>query len=60
MGFFDLSYAASVPGQNPMVRLDPKSMAIVQKAIAKAVRTTSATLLPKVAERDRHGEWSFK
>jgi len=60
MEFFDLWYHAAVPGQNPMVKISLEALAVIQKAIAKAVKSTSITLLPKVAERDNQGNWRFK
>jgi uncharacterized protein (DUF2252 family) len=60
MPFFDLWYLGAAPGHNPMVKIDPKAMVIIQKAIAKATQSTSATLLPKVATRQGPGDWRFK
>ncbi len=59
MPFFDLWYHAAAPGQNPMVKIAPEALAIIQKAMAKAAKSTSATLLPKVATKDQQGEWRF-
>lgn len=60
MGMLHLWHTAAMPGHNPMVKIDPKAMALIQKAIDKAVKSTSATLLPKVAARKGEGEWAFK
>lgn len=60
MGMMDLWHHAAAPGHNPMVKIDPKAMVIVQKAITKAMQSTSATLLTKVAARGKQGTWRFR
>lgn len=61
MGVLDVWYLHAYPGrENPLVKPDPKSRAMVAKTLAKALRTDNRTLLPKVAERGRHGSWKFR
>jgi len=43
-----------------LVRIDPKSQAILPKAMAKARRQTNAALLEKIAERRANGAWQFR
>jgi uncharacterized protein (DUF2252 family) len=58
MGVLDVWYLHAYPGrENPLVRVDPKSRAVVQKAVAVANRQTNATLLAKTAERGVDGAW---
>jgi uncharacterized protein (DUF2252 family) len=41
------------------VKVPNKAWALIQKAVSKAERTTSKTLLPKVAQRRHDGGWRF-
>jgi uncharacterized protein (DUF2252 family) len=61
MGALDIWYLhAEVGRENPLVRIDPKSQAIVAKSAAKARMQTNATLLTKIAERRSGGAWQFR
>ncbi len=61
MGALDVWYLHAYPGRdNPLARIDPKSKAIFTKTVGKALRTDNRTLLPKVADQDRGGKWSFR
>jgi uncharacterized protein (DUF2252 family) len=61
MGILDVWYLHAYPGQdNPVLKVDPKSKAIVGKTLAKAERTDNRTLLPKVADHGTDGLWSFR
>jgi uncharacterized protein (DUF2252 family) len=61
MGVLDVWYLHAYPGRdNPLVKPDPKSKAIVRKTLAKALRTENRTLLPKVADRKSDGTWKFR
>lgn len=61
LGVLDIWYLHAYPGrENPLVKVDPKSKAVFDKVLAKAQQTDNRKLLPKVADRDRHGSWSFR
>ena len=61
MGVLDVWYQHAYPGRlNPLVAIDPKSEAIFKKAVRKAATKTSASLLTKMTQRDRHGRWRFR
>ncbi len=61
MGSLDIWYLhAFVDKSNPLVKIDPKSQAILAKATAKARQQTNATLLQKIAQRRASGAWQFK
>jgi uncharacterized protein (DUF2252 family) len=61
MGVLDVWYLHAYPGrENPVLKLDPKSKAVLAKTIAKAMRTDNRNLLPKVADRKGDGSWSFR
>jgi len=61
MGVLDVWYLHAYPGrENPMVKIDPKSRAVLTKTVAKALRTDNRNLLPKVADRKGDGSWSFR
>src|SRR5208283_5692651 len=61
MGVLDTWYLHAYPGrENPMLKIDPKSKAVFAKTVAKAMRTDNRNLLPKVADNNGHGEWSFR
>jgi len=51
---------AYVDRTSPLVRIDPKSQAILAKAAAKARRQTNAALLEKIAERRANGAWQLR
>ena len=60
MGFFHQRFLADHAGHNldnPMVKINPKAMAVVEKAIAKAMQSTSETLLTKIVTHHKHGDW---
>jgi uncharacterized protein (DUF2252 family) len=60
MGVLDVWYLHAYPGRsNPLVKVDPKSEAVIGKVLDKALRTDNRTLLPKVAEQ-RNGSWKFR
>jgi uncharacterized protein (DUF2252 family) len=51
---------AQVDRTSPLVKIDPKSQAILAKAAAKARLQTNAVLLEKIAERRASGAWQFR
>jgi uncharacterized protein (DUF2252 family) len=60
MGVLDTWYLHAYPGrENPFLKVDAKSRAVIKKALAIASRQTNATLLVKTAERAVHGAWHF-
>lgn len=61
MGVLDIWYLHSYPGrENPLVKPDPKSKAVVRKTLAKAMNADNRGLLPKVADREADGLWTFR
>jgi uncharacterized protein (DUF2252 family) len=61
MGFLDIWYLHAYPGRdNPLVKLDPKSKAVVRKTLSRALHTDNRTLLPKVTDHDGNGSWTFR
>ncbi|HEX4020405.1 MAG TPA: DUF2252 domain-containing protein [Acidobacteriaceae bacterium] len=61
MGMLDTWYLHSYPGrENPLVKIDPKSAAVIQKCVAKAEQSDNHNLLGKVAERGARGQWRFR
>jgi uncharacterized protein (DUF2252 family) len=61
MGVLEVWYLHAYPGRdNPIVKVDPKSRAVFNKTLAKALRTDNRTLLPKVADRRPDGNWCFR
>jgi uncharacterized protein (DUF2252 family) len=61
MGILETWYLHAYPGrENPIVQMDPKSKAVIQKSVAKAATQTNLALLNKVAEKQRNnGGWRF-
>jgi uncharacterized protein (DUF2252 family) len=56
----DAWYLHSYPGRdNPLYQFDPRTQAVLTKAVAKAERTTNETLLLKSCHRDIDGGWRF-
>ena len=61
MGVLDVWYLHAYPGRdNPLLKIDPKSKAIINKTFAKALRTDNRALLPKVANHMADGTWTFR
>ncbi|SDF22144.1 DUF2252 domain-containing protein [Terriglobus roseus] len=61
MGVLDIWYLHAYPGQNnPIVKADAKSKAVIRKTLSKALHTDNKTLLPKVADQDKDGLWVFR
>lgn len=61
MGVLDIWYLHAYPGRaNPIAKMDPKSKAVLNKTLVKAMHTDNRTLLPKVADRQSEGLWSFR
>ncbi|MGA7708292.1 MAG: DUF2252 domain-containing protein [Acidobacteriaceae bacterium] len=61
MGVLDVWYLHSYPGRdNPLVKVDPKSKAVISKTMNKALRTDNRALLPKVADRIGDRNWTFR
>jgi uncharacterized protein (DUF2252 family) len=61
MGVLDVWYLHAYPGRdNPILKVDPKAKAVVAKTMAKALRTDNRTLMPKVADKDAKGKWTFR
>lgn len=59
-GVLDAWYLHSYPGrENPVYQFDPRTQAVLAKAVAKAEQTTNATLLLKSCHRDIDGGWRF-
>ena len=61
MGILDTWYLHAYPGRgNAVIKPDPKSKAVIEKVLAKALHTDNRNLLPKVADRKSNGEWAFR
>jgi uncharacterized protein (DUF2252 family) len=61
MGVLDTWYLHAYPGRdNLIVKPDAKSKAVIEKVLKKAQQTDNRNLLPKVAEKNSDGEWTFK
>lgn len=61
MGVLDVWYLHAYPGRaNPLYDVYPKAKAVVQKATAKAMTQTNATLLQKIAEPAVNGGWRLR
>ncbi len=61
MGVLDIWYLHAYPGRdNPLVKADPKSRAVFRKTLGKALQTDNRALLPKVADRQGDGAWTFR
>lgn len=61
MGILDVWYLHAYPGRkNPLVKMDAKTEAIIKKSVDKAMASTNAALLGKVAARDVTGSWHLK
>lgn len=61
MGVLDTWYLHAYPGrQSPLVKIDPKAMAVFKKAVDKALTQTNGTLLTKTAERKVDGAWRLR
>jgi uncharacterized protein (DUF2252 family) len=61
MGVLDIWYLHAYPGRaNPIAKADPKSKAVISKTLSKAQHTDNRTLLPKVADREAEGQWTFR
>jgi len=58
LGVLDVWYLHAYPGRdNPLVKIDPKSRAVLRKTLALAQTQTNTTLLLKTAERRVDGSW---
>jgi len=61
MGVLDIWYLHAYPGRdNPVAKMDAKSKAVFEKTLTKALRTDNRKLLPKVADQDAKGTWTFR
>ena len=61
MGVLETWYLHAYPGrENPLIKTDAKSKAFASKAVDKAARQTNTTLLSKVADREKNGQWHFR
>lgn len=61
MGVLDVWYLHAYPGRaNPLAKADAKSKAVFAKTVDKALRTDNHTLLPKMADREKEGSWTFR
>lgn len=61
MGVLDIWYLHAYPGStNPVVKMNAKTRAVFDKTLTKAQQTDNRKLLPKVADRNRSGTWSFR
>jgi uncharacterized protein (DUF2252 family) len=61
MGVLDIWYLHAYPDrENPRVKMDAKSKAVITKCVAKARQQTNATLLTKISERGVSGRWRLR
>ena len=61
MGVLDVWYLHAYPGrENPIAKADPKSKAVFRKTLSKAMQTDNRALLPRVADREAEGVWTFR
>ena len=61
MGVLDVWYLHAYPDRSyAIAKPDPKSKAVIEKTMAKAMRTGNRDLLPKVADKAADGSWSFR
>jgi len=61
MGVLETWYLHAYPERaNPLAKVDPKSAAVFQKAVAKARQQTNTTLLVKTADRKVDGAWRLR
>jgi uncharacterized protein (DUF2252 family) len=61
MGVLDIWYLHAYPGrENAIAKPDAKSKAVIEKTMAKALRTDNRNLLPKIADKDANGVWTFR
>jgi uncharacterized protein (DUF2252 family) len=61
MGFLDIWYLHAYPGRdNPLVRPDPKSRAVLRKTLSKAMHTDNRALLRKITDHSSNGSWVFR
>lgn len=60
MGILDLWSVYGYADRKPtVVKIPKKSWVMIQKTVEKARASTNETLLPKVARRQKDGEWRF-
>jgi uncharacterized protein (DUF2252 family) len=60
-GIMETWYLHAYPGRaNPLLKVDPKSQAVVDKCVAKAMRSDNHTLLAKITEKQADGTWRFR
>ena len=60
-GVLDTWYLHAYPGRsNPVVNIDPKARAVIDKTVAKAKRTDNHALLAKVTEKQGNGKVRFR
>ncbi len=60
-GILETWYLHAYPGRaNPLLKVDPKSQAVVDKCVAKAVRSDNHALLGKITEKQTDGTWRFR
>jgi uncharacterized protein (DUF2252 family) len=61
MGVLEVWYLHTYAARaNPLLRVDPKSASILQRASLKAQRSDNLALLAKMAEKDGRGKWRFR
>lgn len=61
MGVLDIWYLHAYPGKdNPLVKADPKFKAVIRKTLDKALQTDNRALIPKMADRQSNGSWTFR
>ena len=61
MGILDIWYLHAYPGrENPLVKPDAKTSAVIRKAVGKASTQTNLAMLNKVAEKLPKGDWQFR
>jgi uncharacterized protein (DUF2252 family) len=61
LGVLDTWYIHAYPGrEGPLEQMNAKTSAVVVKAMKKASMQTNVTLLGKVAEKQKNGEWRFR
>ncbi len=60
MGFLDIWYLHAYPGRNnPLVKPDPKSKAVLSKTLSKAMHTDNRALLQKITDHS-NGTLTFR
>jgi uncharacterized protein (DUF2252 family) len=60
IGTLDVWYLHAIPGKSNVLRkVPPKATAVISKVASKAMQSDNHALLPKMARKNRAGEWQF-